>query len=121
MRSDWFYIFEITEVEDVNFGDLIAVEATPINFERRSDGRCVKSVSESKRDRYCFFYPKEQKYIDEMLHIAKSNMGEWEVDFEEFDCKFIELDNIRTSAFYHKSITNKKKSIWQSMKSLIRK
>lgn len=47
-------------------------------------------------------------------------MGEWEVNFEEFNCKIIELDNIKTSAFYHKSINNKK-SIWQSIKSFIRK
>ncbi|WP_294590758.1 hypothetical protein [uncultured Phocaeicola sp.] len=119
-RCDWFYIFEITEVEDINLGELISVEATPINFKKKNDGSYVKFISESKKDRYYFFYPKEKKYIDNILHIAKSDMGEWEVNFEEFNCKIIELDNIKTSAFYHKSINNKK-SIWQSIKSFIKK
>lgn len=119
-NCDWFYIFEIKEVEDINFGDLISVEATPINFSRRNNGSYIKSISESKKDRYYFFYPKEKQYIDNILHIAKSSMGEWKVNFEEFDFKVIELDNIRTSAYYHKSIKNKK-SIWQSIKSFIKK
>ncbi len=34
-RCDWFYIFEITEVEDINWGELISVEATPINFKKK--------------------------------------------------------------------------------------
>lgn len=119
-RCDWFYIFEIREVEDINWGELILVEATPINFEKRIDGRYVKSISESKKDRYYFFFPKEKKLIDNMLNIAKYENGEWDVNFEEFNCKIIELDNFKTSAFYHKSIKNKK-SIWQSIKSFIGK
>lgn len=55
-----------------------------------------------------------------MLNIAKYENGEWDVNFEEFNCKIIELDNFKTSAFYHKSIKNKK-SIWQSIKSFIGK
>ena len=50
-RCDWFYIFEITEVEDINLGELISVEATPINFKKKNDGSYVKSISESKKDR----------------------------------------------------------------------
>lgn len=115
-----FYIFEITEVEDSNYGELISVEATPINFEQRIDGRYVKSISEMKKDRFYFFYPKTGRYVNEIINIAKENRGEWEVNIDEFNCKFIELDGRQTTAYYYKSLQGRK-NIWKLIKSLFKK
>lgn len=119
-RSDWFYILEITEVEDIKRGDLISVEATPIHFEKRPDGRYVKSISEMKKDRYYFFYPKTKDYANELINIAKEKNGEWEVNFNDFNNKYIEIDNKQTMAYYHKSLMNRK-NVWALIKSLFRK
>lgn len=115
-----YYIFEIKIATDENYGELLSVEATKVEFTKAPYGGYLKNVSENRYERDLFFFPNTPFYRDFLLNMAKANNGEWNVDFSKFNDKYIECDGIKRTAYYHKTIQKKKKSFWETIKTIFK-
>lgn len=101
-----YYIFDIKEGKDEVHGDIIILRAGII------ENNCV---SELPCDWDMFFFKNTPQIVQHLVSSAKANGGRWNVDPWDFRESRVEFEGVSRNVYYHKSLTQKKLSLWKRL------
>lgn len=97
-----YYIFDITKGEDDLHGDVIIVRAGIVRN---------NLVSEMPSSWDIFLFKDLPAITNEIVSLANSNRGRWNVDFSDFRESLIDFENRPQKVYYHKSLP-RKRNFW---------